>query len=170
MRRTSNGAVHIEQALKRLEPGGRRVAIVGEGMAADKAVFKAWWKKIAAEYNVRANIGIDGAGYAKYSTTFDNQLLVIDKTGPTPSAATAQPRGQPAPTVTGNVQTPAEALPLLEGIRNEQRGPSQQPAGQPTHRNTCKPGVVVSAKEVEKTKGELTDAVFEEYRPQLLHI
>lgn len=56
--KTSNGAKHIEQALTRLQPNGRLVAIVGEGMAADKPAFKAWWKEIQSRYNVRANIGI----------------------------------------------------------------------------------------------------------------
>ncbi|MBC7105101.1 MAG: hypothetical protein H5T97_04115, partial [Firmicutes bacterium] len=37
------------------------------------------------EYNVRANIRIDGKNYAKYGTSFDVRLLVIDKTGATPA-------------------------------------------------------------------------------------
>ena len=37
--RTAFGARHIEQALLRLKPGGRLVAIVGRGMAADRPGF-----------------------------------------------------------------------------------------------------------------------------------
>lgn len=107
-RKTMNGAQHIEQALKRLVPNGRLVAIVGEGMAADRPAFREWWDKIKKAYNVRANIGISGKGYAKYGTTFDNQILVIDKTGPT--------SGQ---VMTGKVESPAELPALLEGIRND---------------------------------------------------
>jgi len=80
---TMNGARHIEQALARLAPGGRLVAIVGRGMADDRPSFKKWWTRMKAKYNVRANIGISGKEYAKYGTTFDNQILVIDKDGPT---------------------------------------------------------------------------------------
>lgn len=107
-RDTMEGAKHIEQALARLAPGGRLVAIVGEGMAADRPAFKKWWKDIAQDYNVRANIGIDGKGYAKYGTTFSNQILVIDNNGPTKGAI-----------VTGKVDDVAEVPALLERIRNE---------------------------------------------------
>ncbi|ESS71653.1 DNA primase TraC [Methyloglobulus morosus KoM1] len=107
-RDTSNGARHIEQALKRLQDGGRLVAIVGQGMAADRPAFKAWWSAIEKKYTVRANIGISGKDYAKYGTTFDNQILVIDKTG-----ATTQP------ILTGYVESVAELPQLLEGIKND---------------------------------------------------
>ena len=59
-------ADHIEQALKRLEPGGRLVAIVGRGMTVGQPTYRAWWSKIGAEYTVRANIGVDGKVYEKY--------------------------------------------------------------------------------------------------------
>lgn len=107
-RDTMNGALHLEQALKRLAPGGRLVAIVGNGMSDGKPAFKAWWNKIRQDYNVRVNIGVDGSNYAKYGTTFDNQILVIDKTGPTTGKV-----------LTGNVKSLAELPALLEGVRNE---------------------------------------------------
>ncbi len=92
-RTTSNdtryGARHIEQALLRLQPGGRLVALTGEGMAIGKHKFSPWWKRIMERYNVRANLGIPGDEYGKYGTTFGTNLLVIDKTGPTPGATVA---------------------------------------------------------------------------------
>ena len=109
-RDTANGARHIEQALKRLEGGGRLVAIVGNGMAADRPAFAKWWGDIEKNYNVRANIGIAGREYAKYGTTFDNQILVIDKTG-----ATTQP------VLTGNVESVSDLPMLLEAIRNDRQ-------------------------------------------------
>jgi antirestriction protein ArdC/phage/plasmid primase-like uncharacterized protein len=109
-RDTTNGARHIEQALKRLEQGGRLVAIVGNGMAADRPAFSQWWKDIEKKYNVRANVGISGKEYAKYGTSFDNQILVIDKTG-----ATTQP------VLTGKVESVADLPTLLEGIRNDRQ-------------------------------------------------
>ena len=154
--KTEYGARHVTQALQRLEPGGRLVAIVGQGMkfpesvrgvlrtepgnrhqialaedlgfkqngygkweapdtpearaglsrsgqvfeviAAPKpsgrhatgAAFADWWADILPRYNVRANIGIPGDEYSKYGTAFGNQILVIDKTGPTPGATMAE--------------------------------------------------------------------------------
>lgn len=111
---TMNGAKHIEQALKRLAPGGRLVAIVGEGMGASRPAFLSWWKDIKSKYNVKANIAINGAEYAKYGTTFDNQILVIDNTGKT----TKDP-------VTVSVNSVAELPKILEGIRNERQEQTQ---------------------------------------------
>jgi antirestriction protein ArdC/phage/plasmid primase-like uncharacterized protein/predicted RNA methylase len=107
-RDTKTCARHIEQALKRLQNNGRLVAIAGEGMAADRPTFTKWWKEIEGKYNVRANIGISGKEYAKYGTTFDNQILVIDKTGSTTQ-----------PVLTGRVHSVSELPRLLEGIKND---------------------------------------------------
>ncbi len=109
-RDTMIGARHIEQALKRLQDNGRLVAIVGQGMAADRPAFAKWWKEIEARYNVRANIGISGKEYAKYGTSFDNQIVVIDKTGTTIE-----------PVLTGRVESVSELPQLLEGIKNERQ-------------------------------------------------
>ena len=109
-RDTTNGARHIEQSLKRLQYGGRLVAIVGNGMAADRPAFSKWWGELQKKYTVRANVGISGKEYAKYGTTFDNQILVIDKTG-----ATTQP------VLTGKVESVADLPTLLEGIKNDRQ-------------------------------------------------
>lgn len=109
-RDTTNGARHLEQVLRRLEGDGRLVAIVGNGMAADRPAFRNWWNEIESKYNVRANIGISGREYSKYGTTFDNQILVIDKTGPTT-----------APVLIETVQSVSELPVLLEGIRNDRK-------------------------------------------------
>jgi predicted RNA methylase len=77
------GARHIESALRRLQQGGRLVAIVGEGMSFHRTAFSEWWPRIASAYNVLANLHLNGREYGKYGTTFDLQLLVIDKTGQT---------------------------------------------------------------------------------------
>ncbi len=103
---TKNAILHIEQALKRLTTGGRLVAVVGKGMADNTPTFKSWWDKTKEEYNVRANIGIDGKNYVKYGTSFDNQLVVIDKDGPT--------KGE---IITGNVTNLDDALSLLEVVK-----------------------------------------------------
>lgn len=105
--KTSNAERHINQALARLNDGGRLVAILGRGMA-DKAYSK-YWDKLRQDYNIRANISIDGENYKKYGTTFDVQLVVIDKTGAQGSAET----------VTGSYKDLNEIPKILEGIRND---------------------------------------------------
>ncbi|MDD6316799.1 MAG: strawberry notch family protein [Clostridia bacterium] len=114
---TANAKRHIEQALERLEEGGRLVAILGNGMADDNKTFKAWWDGLRKEYNVRANIQIDGNNYRKYGTTFNVQLAVIDKTGP-----------NTAPTMTGTLTDLAKIPEMMEGIRND-RNRSENSAG-----------------------------------------
>jgi predicted RNA methylase len=77
------GANHLGSALRRLQDGGRLVAILGEAMSFHHANFE-WWQRIACLCNIRANFTLTGNEYAKYGTAPDVQILVIDKTGPTP--------------------------------------------------------------------------------------
>jgi predicted RNA methylase len=116
-RDTKNATLHVEQALKRLEQGGRAVVILGKGMADDAPAFKAWWNKIKSEYNVRANIELSGEDYKKYGTTFGNVMAVIDKTGPTPEGGT----------LAGKYDSIADALRALEPIRNGIQNTTQAP-------------------------------------------
>jgi len=119
-RATMEGANHVEQALKRLLTNGRLVAIVGKGMAHDRSSFRDWWKKIESEYTVLADIGISGKEYSKYGTTFDNRILIIDKTGPTTKKV-----------LTGDVEKVEDLIPLLEGVRNARTHPGERPAYKP---------------------------------------
>mgnify|MGYP001182320257 CR=1 FL=1 len=136
-RKTAVGAQHVEQALERLAPGGRLVAIVGAGMAADRPAFRAWWDRIQGRYAVRANLGLSGKAYAKYGTTFDNQLLVIDKTGPTS-----------APVLTESFASAEAALSTIETLRREHPDhrataddrSTQRPAAEPARAEDAVPG------------------------------
>ena len=121
-RSNKEGLAHVDQALKRLEPGGRLVLLMGEGMALDLPGQREWWDKTRAEYNVRANIGIEGSAYMKYGTTFGVQLIVIDKTGPT----TAEP-------VVAKDAVLGDVPALLEDLRDrpESGTTSEQPPAQP---------------------------------------
>ena len=105
---TKNAIPHIEQALLRLQDGGRLVAIVGKGMADDTPAFRNWYNELRKTYDIRANVGINGENYRKYGTTFDVQMLVIDKTGP-----------QKGKTITGNYDDLREIPSLLEEVRND---------------------------------------------------
>lgn len=84
-RNSNNAIIHVQQALEILKDGGRLVAILGKGTTSKPA-----WKDIEAEYNVRAEINLDGSNYRKYGTSFDNMIVVIDKTGATPSGSTVK--------------------------------------------------------------------------------
>lgn len=105
------GGKHIEEALEMLAPGGRLVAIVGHGMThnADSPKVKAWWKKIGAKYRVRADVTVNGDEYAKYGTTYDNDILVIDKVAPDNTIAP----------IFGKIQSIDELPAMLEGVRND---------------------------------------------------
>ncbi|MBA4358588.1 MAG: hypothetical protein C0405_12780, partial [Desulfovibrio sp.] len=81
-RKTKNVTAHLDQALERLEPGGRLVAILSPGMGADKAHMAEWWRKTREENTLRANVYLDGEIYKKYGTSFDNLMVVIDKVQP----------------------------------------------------------------------------------------
>lgn len=112
---TKNAIPHIEQALSRLQDGGRLVAIVGKGMADDTPTFRNWYNELRDTYDIRANVGINGENYRKYGTTFDVQMLVIDKTGP-----------QKGKTITGNYDDLREIPQLLEEVRNDRNRKDQQ--------------------------------------------
>lgn len=113
---TKYGAEHVTQALARLKNGGRLVAIVGRGMAHGRENFDNWWQQIENKYNVRANIGIDGKYYGKYGTGFDNQIIVIDKNGPTPGTT----RADKLKSITrAENLSPEEAIGFLKSIGEE---------------------------------------------------
>lgn len=114
---TKIGALHVEQALRLLPAGGRLVAIVGRGMSDDAPAFKAWWARMKRDYAVRANIRVDGKEYQRYGTTFDNQLVVIDKLPPGDNT-----------TVTGEVATVEELIPLLAPVRHARGNQRTEPA------------------------------------------
>lgn len=108
--RTAFGARHIEQALLRLKPGGRLVAIVGRGMADDRPGFCNWWTEIGRRYHVRANVGIDGREYARFGTKFGNQIIVIDRNGQTTDEMAV---------ITGSGLSVLEAFQRLEELSKE---------------------------------------------------
>lgn len=109
------GAQHIQQALKRLAPGGRLVAIVGAGMTLDAPAYGGFWRDVKAKFDVRAAIPVEGTEYAKYGTTFGNVLLVIDKV----------PQ-QSRDVVTQRADTYNDLIRLLAGVRDDR--PAAKPA------------------------------------------
>ncbi|MDK2932789.1 MAG: hypothetical protein PWP27_599 [Clostridiales bacterium] len=141
-------AKHIEQALKRLEEGGRLVAIVGRGMSDTAPSFKDWWKDIKSKYNVRANIGINGKNYTKYGTSFDIQILVIDKTGKTET-----------PTLTGNVENLSEIFNMLGEIRNDRVRIQENKGTQQTSDQSKSIGGVKESKTTDSGRSNLPNSI-----------
>ena len=74
-----NGYRHVLQALTRLKPGGRLVAILGEGAKMGLPNSLRFWTDVQKLGTVLADVGIDGKEYRKYGTTFGNRLIVIQK-------------------------------------------------------------------------------------------
>ncbi len=73
-------AEHLRSALARLAPGGRLVAITGEGFAPDRPAARAAFGELAARGGrLVFTAGIPGKAYAKQGTTFDTRLTVIDR-------------------------------------------------------------------------------------------
>ena len=85
----STGGDHILQALRRLRPGGRLVAIVGgginrgdsapAGMATTSRTYASFFEQVRDMGHLRANIHVDGSVYSRFGTSFDTRVLVIDK-------------------------------------------------------------------------------------------
>jgi len=73
---------HIRQALARLAPGGRLVAVVSENMSPNRPMHRLLWDDILDQCSLRANIKVPGKFYAKYGVSVAVRLIVLDKTGP----------------------------------------------------------------------------------------
>lgn len=126
---TAFGGRHVKQALLRVNKGGRVVSVVGTGMAHGKPKMDSWWQEIEGKFTVRANVGIDGASYGKYGTTFDNNILVIDKTGPTPGLTRAEKIEN---IIRGEGQSPADALSMLTPLAKEDINERLEQSGKPS--------------------------------------
>lgn len=114
-RSSRNVLRHLDQALARLEPGGRLVALIGQGRDGKDAQFLEEWKKLAGmKYAYRGRIGLSGEGYKKYGTTYDNQILIFDKIKPDGVAP-----------INANVADVLEALPHLLEVRNARTAPTR---------------------------------------------
>ena len=115
------GGKHVTQALKRLEDGGRLVAIVGKGMAPLTRKFKRLVADLGPGYSLRANHGISGKIYRKFGTTFETRILVIDKV----------PKTEKTKPVFGESETLEDAIIRLAEVRDERnpvttRAPAEQ--------------------------------------------
>lgn len=129
--RNRYGYNHVEQALQRLAPGGRLVAILGGGQANEPEGGASltggesgrFFGKIGSKYNIRANVRVSGKEYQKYGTNFATRIIVIDKTGGNPEWRSS--------VVTGNFTTLEEAYNALRNVadtRPQPVGPGRAPS------------------------------------------
>jgi len=146
--KTENATRHIAQALARLNDGGRLVAILGRGMSDDSHTFSKWWDELRKKYDIRANISIDGSNYKKYGTTFDVQLVVIDKTGP-----------QTGKTITGTYKNLTEIPSALEGVRNDRARIEQKSAIIESGKATERQGLSRTGNRSISNRGDTASAV-----------
>jgi hypothetical protein len=129
------GRKHIVAAFNRLAEGGRMVILVGKGMAMDKAQASKFFGVLQKQAVIRANISLDGRAYTKFGTSFDNQLIVIDKISPETASKTAIITGEQ-----GKLHSLEEALELLEGTKNERVNPGEQFTAQSGSQKTAERG------------------------------
>ena len=110
---------HIGQALSRLKPGGRLVVLTGKGLFGESKTFNEWLDNIDVTNDVIADITISGEGYKKYGTTYDNRLIVIDKSK------------MNATVIQEEVSDIKHAVALLKGVRDARNSVTEQPSAQP---------------------------------------
>ena len=74
------GTDHVLQALQRLEPGGRLVAVLSAGVRRGKPTHRAFFDAVdAAPYRLRADVEAGGGVYRPYGTSVRTRLLVVDR-------------------------------------------------------------------------------------------
>ena len=85
---------HLRSALARLAPGGRLVAITGEGFLPDRPSSAGAFAALAKRGGrLVFSAGVSGRAYAKHGTTVDVRLSVFDRMPDGESGAQAAPLG-----------------------------------------------------------------------------
>ncbi len=144
-RKSSNVVAHLDQALKRLQPGGRLVALIGAGRVSMQRKDEAgqreevqhvravadWIRKVSLENHVAADVLMNGKNFKKYGVTWNNRILVIDKVAPNPDRVTVDQQANP------DGIFPPEGVDLLKEVRDARQRPAegtqqgQRPPAQP---------------------------------------
>ena len=73
------GYDHIKSALKIMQPGGRLVAILGEGSSFQNQRAFRFWKDLMKDADLKLLIDVPRGIYEKYGTKFGNVIAVMDK-------------------------------------------------------------------------------------------
>jgi predicted RNA methylase len=74
------GTNHVLQALRRLDEGGRLVAVLSAGVQRGKPTHRAFFEAVdRAPFRLRADVEVGGAVYRPYGTSVRTRLLVVDR-------------------------------------------------------------------------------------------
>ena len=75
------GTDHVLQALRRLDAGGRLVAVLSAGVRRGKPTHRPFFEALDADpFRLRADVEVGGAVYRPYGTSVRTRLLVVDRT------------------------------------------------------------------------------------------
>ncbi|EFI53007.1 strawberry notch family protein [Afipia sp. 1NLS2] len=178
---------HVASALARLADGGRLVAITGANFGPETPAWRDAFARLQERGTVVFTATIDGAVYAKYGTTIETRLTVIDKVpasdaGMFPTSAGTAPdvatllawiaeRVPPRRSVAATLTAPTgDSLATPRTVRGYlTRAASRQPAPAIAEPE----GVELAYETIEWTPPEgarLTDALYEEYGLQSIRI
>ena len=106
------GTDHVLQALRRLDAGGRLVAVLSAAVRRDKPTHRAFFEAVDADpFQLRADVEVGGAVYRPYGTSVRTRLLVVDRTIPDGS-------GDAGCCEEGIVESVIEAVDLLVPMRS----------------------------------------------------
>ena len=89
------GTDHVLQALRRLDTGGRLVAVLSAGVRRSKPTYRPFFEAIDADpFWLRADVEVGGAVYRPYGTSVRTRLLVVDRAPEgTPNVETRRAEG-----------------------------------------------------------------------------
>ena len=74
------GTDHVLQALRRLDAGGRLVAVLSAGVRRRKPAHRAFFEAVdRAPFRLRADVEVGGAVYRPYGTSVRTRVLVVDR-------------------------------------------------------------------------------------------
>ena len=73
------GTDHVLQALRRLDAGGRLVAILSAGVSRGKPAYRSFFETVGADpFRLRADVEVGGSVYRPNGTSVRTRLLVVD--------------------------------------------------------------------------------------------
>ena len=105
------GTDHVLQALKRLDAGGRLVAVLSAGVRRSKPTHRRFFGALGAgAYRLRADVEVGGAIYRPYGTSVRTRLLVVDRKASPTTVGARQP-------LRASVESVEDAVRLLGPLR-----------------------------------------------------
>ena len=104
------GTDHVLQVLRRLDAGGRLVAVLSAGVRPSKPTHRPFFEAIDTDpFCLRADVEVDGSVYRPHGTSVRTRLLVVDRMTPGGSRDASGP-------VEAAVENVGEALCVLSPV------------------------------------------------------